>query len=61
MPDSANRFMVSYVKGQRDYNDALKQGGKGIEGIIDIMIKHTRMKNRKLYGTTIWAGLNLDG
>lgn len=59
--EAANKFMVAYVKGLREYNDALRQGGERLNAIIDVMVKHTGLKDRKAYRDTIWAGLNPDG
>jgi len=59
-PDAAKAFMVAYVKGLRDYNDAFeKQQGK--DDIIDILTKHTRIKDKSVYQDVVPVGLNPDG
>ncbi|HEY5602161.1 MAG TPA: ABC transporter substrate-binding protein [Gammaproteobacteria bacterium] len=59
-PEQAGRFMVAYVKGLRDYNDAFEKN-QDREGIVNILIKHTRIKNAAVYSRTIPVGLNPDG
>jgi len=59
-PDVANRFMAAYLKGVRFYNDAL--GGKASrEELIAILIKHTRVKDPKLYQKMTFPGLDPNG
>jgi NitT/TauT family transport system substrate-binding protein len=41
-------FTVTYVKGSRFYDQAWVTG-KNKEELIDILIKHTRLKKRALY------------
>ena len=59
-PELARRFMVAYVKGLRDYNDAFFKN-KNREAIIQILIKSTRVKNRKIYDSVVAVGLDPDG
>ncbi len=59
-PDVAKRFMVAYVKGLRDYNDAFFKN-KNREEIIQILMKSTRVKNRKIYDNVVAVGLNPNG
>jgi NitT/TauT family transport system substrate-binding protein len=57
---AAERFMVGYLRGVRDYNDAfVKQQGR--DAVIDILIKHTPVKNRAQYDAIVPAGLRPDG
>ncbi len=56
----AKRFMVAYVKGIRDYNDAFLHG-KNTEEIIDIMIEYTPMKERDLWKKVYVTGLKPSG
>ncbi len=60
-PELARRWMVAYIKGVRFYNDAIEGGGSKLEELINILVKHTRVKGRKVYGKMVWAGLNPDG
>ena len=43
------RFMSAYLKGVRDYNDGFIKG-KGKDEVIDIMTKHTALKDPALWG-----------
>jgi NitT/TauT family transport system substrate-binding protein len=57
---AAERFMIGYLKGVRDYNDAfVKQQGRDV--VIDMLIKHTPVKNRAQYDAMVPAGLRPDG
>jgi len=59
-PEQAKAFMVAYVKGLRDYNDGFeKQQGK--DDIIDILTKHTRIRDKSVYQSVVPVGLNPDG
>ncbi|SIT75737.1 NitT/TauT family transport system substrate-binding protein [Edaphobacillus lindanitolerans] len=54
------RFMLAYLKGLRDYNDAFfKDEGK--DEVIDIMVKHTALKDPGLWEKVNVTGLNPDG
>ncbi len=57
--EAAKRFMVAYAKGVRDYNDAFVKGIKKDE-IIDIMVKHTELKDKELWQKVKVTGLNPD-
>lgn len=59
-PDIARRFMIAYVKGLRDYNDAFFKN-KNREEIIRILMKSTRVKNRKIYDSVVAVGLDPNG
>ena len=56
----SKRFMVAYVKGLRDYNDAFLKG-KNTEEIIDIMTQYTTLKERDLWKKVAVTGLNPNG
>jgi ABC-type nitrate/sulfonate/bicarbonate transport system substrate-binding protein len=58
--DVAQRFMVAYLKGVRDYNDAFTRG-VGKAEIVDILTRTTVMKDPALYDQTGPPGLNPDG
>ncbi len=54
-PDVADRFMVAYLRAVRDYNDAF------LKGIIQVLIRETTLKERRLYDIMGLPGLNPDG
>ncbi|AOV06229.1 ABC transporter substrate-binding protein [Sporosarcina ureilytica] len=58
--DVSLRFMAAYLKGVRDYNDAFIKGINKDE-IIDIMTKHTAMKDHELWEKVHVTGLDPDG
>ena len=59
-PKQAKGFMVAYVKGLRDYNDAFEKG-KGKKEVIDILTKYTRIKDKNIYQSVVPVGLSPDG
>ncbi len=59
-PEAAKKFMVAYVQGMRDYNDAVEKN-KNKEEIIQILMKHTSMKDRSTYDQVVPVGLHPDG
>jgi len=58
--DAARRFMVGYVKGLRDYNDAFAKG-KNKSDIVNILIKYTAQKDPAIYEKMEMPYLNPDG
>jgi NitT/TauT family transport system substrate-binding protein len=63
-PDAALKFMRAYIRGARDYNDALKDGsisGKGADEVIATLIQYTDIKDPKLHRETVPAAVNPDG
>jgi len=58
--DVSLRFMAAYLKGVRDYNDAFIKG-EGKEEIIDIMTKHTALKDPELWEKVAITGLDPNG
>jgi len=56
----ARRFMVAYLKGLRDYYAAFVEGVDTDE-IIDIMTRHTPMKDPELWRRVNKVDLNPDG
>jgi len=59
-PRVANDFMVAYLKGARDMMDAWN-GGRNRAEVVDIMIKHTRVKDRALYDRMHWGFIDPNG
>ena len=58
--DAAQRFMIAYVRALRDYNDAFAKG-RGRAEIVQILAKHTTVKDLALYDKMRPAGLDPDG
>jgi NitT/TauT family transport system substrate-binding protein len=58
-PELAKAFMVAYVKGMRDYNDAFEKN-KNKEEVIKILMKHTKVKDRVTYDKVATVGLHHD-
>jgi len=59
-PDVARRFMVAYLKGVRDYNNAFRKD-MDRAAIVAILTKNTTVKTPELYGRMVMPGLNPDG
>jgi NitT/TauT family transport system substrate-binding protein len=53
----AKRWMVEYVRGVRDYNDALFKG-QGKAALIDALVKYTPLKDRTWYDVVNWQYLD---
>src|SRR5436305_2098408 len=58
--DAARAFMIAYVRGLRDYNDAFRKG-IGRADIAQILAKYTTVKDLALYDRITPAGLDPDG
>lgn len=58
--DVSLRFMAAYLKGVRDYNDAFIKG-EGKAEIIEIMTKHTSLKDPALWEKVFVTGLDPNG
>ncbi|HEY7066591.1 MAG TPA: ABC transporter substrate-binding protein [Chloroflexota bacterium] len=59
-PEVARRFMVGYVQAVRAYNDAFFKGVNRPE-IVNVLVKHTSLKDPALYDQVVPPGLNPDG
>jgi NitT/TauT family transport system substrate-binding protein len=59
-PDVGKRWMVPYLRGVRDYLDAVNKGIDR-ETVIAALIKHTGVKDRALYDEINLANLAPDG
>lgn len=59
-PDVAKRFMVAYLKGTRYYTDAMS-GKIPRDELVEILTKHTSVKDPDLYGVMTFPGLNPNG
>lgn len=63
-PELAKKFMVAYLRGARDYNDALKDGklaGQNAAEIIAILTKYTAIKNPETFKKMTPNGINPNG
>ena len=58
--EAARRFMVAYVRGLRDYNDAFVKG-QNVDAVADIIAKHSATKDPAMIKRMVPAGLNPDG
>ncbi|HLB12722.1 MAG TPA: hypothetical protein VJO15_07175 [Dehalococcoidia bacterium] len=58
--DAGKRFMVAYLKGLRDYNDSFVKN-QGKKEIVDILAKHSPVKDPKLYDKIDMPFLDPDG
>lgn len=59
-PDVATRFMVAYLRGVRDYDDAFS--GKGNRAaIIAILAAHTRVKDPAMYARMAMPAIDPNG
>jgi NitT/TauT family transport system substrate-binding protein len=59
--DVARRWLIGYVRGLRDYNDAFGEKKKGYDEAVQIMIKNTTVKDPKVYDAMKPAGLDPNG
>jgi NitT/TauT family transport system substrate-binding protein len=59
-PDLAEKFMIAYLKGVRDYNDAFIKGKNKTE-VIFLLKKHIKIESDALWEKMIPAGINPDG
>jgi NitT/TauT family transport system substrate-binding protein len=62
--DLATRFMVAYLKGARDYNDALEEGrlqGPNGDEIISIIAEYSNVTDPELISNMESAGIDPNG
>jgi NitT/TauT family transport system substrate-binding protein len=59
--DVARRWMIAYLRGVRDYNDAFGPKRQGRDEVVQILIKHTAIKDPHDYEQMRPAGLDPDG
>jgi NitT/TauT family transport system substrate-binding protein len=55
------RWMVAYIRGMRDYNDAFGPKRQGRDEVVQILTKHTPIKDPRDYDQMRPAGLDPDG
>jgi NitT/TauT family transport system substrate-binding protein len=56
----ARAWMTAYLRGIRDYNDAVTKR-RDREAIIQILMKHSSVKDRALYEQMVLPGIHPDG
>ena len=62
--DLGQRFMNAYVRAVRLYNDALADGhlaGKAGDYVLEMLVRHTNVKDRALLAEMVPQGANPDG
>jgi NitT/TauT family transport system substrate-binding protein len=59
-PDQVKAFTLAYLKGARDYFDAMKGGPKRAE-VIEICIKYTSLKDKAMYEQMQWSYMDPNG
>jgi NitT/TauT family transport system substrate-binding protein len=59
-PEGPRRFMVAYLQGVRDYNDAFARG-RGKDDVIAILTRNTTIRDAALWEKITPPGLNPDG
>jgi NitT/TauT family transport system substrate-binding protein len=59
-PEQAKAFTVAFMKGVRDYVDAMKGGPKRAE-VIEICIKYTSLKDKAMYEKMQWSFMDPNG
>jgi NitT/TauT family transport system substrate-binding protein len=63
-PEVGKKFMRAYLKGVRDYNNALQDGkiaGKGAEEVLNTLTQYTSIKDKELYRSIVPHATNPDG
>ena len=58
--EAARRWMVAYLKGIRAYNDAFVKN-QGRDEVVDILTRHTPVKNPGLYDHMGYASIDPNG
>ncbi len=58
-PDAARRFMVAYLQGVRDYNDAFFKGDEARrEAVLPLLMEVTKLSDRTVWDQMALPGLN---
>lgn len=61
-PGLARRFMVAYLRGVRDYNDAfVKKDPAARKEVVQILVRNTPVKDVALYDKMVMPGLDPKG
>ncbi|HXQ49688.1 MAG TPA: ABC transporter substrate-binding protein [Stellaceae bacterium] len=59
-PEEARAFAMAYLRGARDYCDAMRGGTMRAE-VIDILARHTSLKDQALYRRIQWSYMDPNG
>ncbi len=59
-PEAARRFMAAYLRGARDYNAAFRRG-ENRDDAVQILIKHTTVKDAALYDRMAFGLIDPNG
>jgi NitT/TauT family transport system substrate-binding protein len=59
-PDQVKRFSVAFLRGARDFVDAMRGGAKRAE-VVSILAKHTNVKDLEAYDRMGWAWMDPNG
>jgi NitT/TauT family transport system substrate-binding protein len=60
--DAARRFMLAYLKGARDYNDAFdRKNAASRSDIVRILVANTSVKEAALYDQMVMPGIDPNG
>ena len=59
-PEQAKAFALAYVQGMRYYYDAMK-GGPNRQEVIDIITRHTTLKDKALLDRIQWSYIDPNG
>jgi NitT/TauT family transport system substrate-binding protein len=60
-PEIGRRWMIAYIRGMRDYNDAFGPKRQGREAVVQALMKYTPIKDPTVYEEMRPAGLDPDG
>ena len=63
-PEAAKSFMVAFLRGARDYNDALKDGrfaGKNVDQVLGFIAKYSNTKDIELLRGVVPSACHPDG
>lgn len=61
-PEVAQAFMIAYLRGARDYNDAfMKHDPAKRAVVVEILTRHTSIKDPVLFESMVPAGINPNG
>jgi NitT/TauT family transport system substrate-binding protein len=59
-PEAAQRFLAAYLRGARDYVDAIKHGRDRI-GVFTVLAEYTPIKDLSVYEAIVPSGIDPDG
>jgi NitT/TauT family transport system substrate-binding protein len=59
--DVADAWMVGYLRGVRDYYDAVLLNGANRDEVLSMMAKYLTVKDLAAYRNVVFPGINPDG